>query len=97
MLSVAACLFALSTVAFASQRARLPFALASAASTVALVIAELGAMSGIVVALALWMTAASVLVLVLPPRPQLARPIATGCAAIGVLACGLAAMLERVP
>src|SRR5262245_12600548 len=95
MLSLSAALFALASVAFAGARAGALYALASAAATVALGIAKLGVAPGIVVALALLMTAASALVLVLPPRPALARPLASWCAIAGVLACGITLALER--
>jgi hypothetical protein len=92
MMSVAAAAFALSAVAFATQRAHLWLALGSAVLSAALVIAELGVAPGLTVALALWLTAASVLVLVLAPRPRLARPIGVCCTLLGLLAIALGSL-----
>jgi hypothetical protein len=92
MMSVAAAAFTVAAVAFATQRGQLAFALGAAALSAAFLIADLGVAAGTTVALALWLTAASALVLVLSPRPSLARPIATACSVLGLIALGLGAL-----
>lgn len=89
MMPLAAALFAVAAVAFlAHARRGLPLAGAIAtglAATVAAVRA-FGIANGLIIALVAVTGAASVLVLVIPPREQLARPLALACSALGAAA-----------
>lgn len=92
-MSLAAVLFALATVAFLAHSARgatLAAALLAAAAAIVGPVQAFGAARGLVVFLLLAMTAASLLVLLLPPRPRLALPLALTAAGLG----GVAAALE---
>ncbi|QRK09042.1 hypothetical protein JQX13_02425 [Archangium violaceum] len=93
MLSLAALAFSVSAVSFLSNGARggsrwvaAGAALAAAASS----IAAYGAVQGLLVTLVLAMTVASVLVLVLAPRPEHARTVAIVSGLLGLVPALLA-------
>ncbi|EPX59393.1 hypothetical protein D187_002883 [Cystobacter fuscus DSM 2262] len=88
MLSLAALAFSLSAVSVLGQAGRgasrwmaAPLALAAAGSAVA----GFGVLQGLIVSLVLAMTAASVLVLVLAPRPERARTVALVSGLVGLV------------
>jgi hypothetical protein len=88
MLSLAALAFSLSAVSVLGQGGRgasrwvaVPLALAAAGSAVA----GFGVLQGLIVTLVLAMTAASVLVLVLAPRPERARTVALVSGLLGLV------------
>ncbi|ATB42078.1 hypothetical protein CYFUS_007555 [Cystobacter fuscus] len=88
MLSLAALAFSLSAVSVlgqdgggASRWIAVPLALAAAGSAVA----GFGVLQGLIVSLVLAMTAASVLVLVLAPRPERARAVALVSGLVGLV------------
>ncbi len=93
MLSLAALAFSLSAVSVLGQGDRgasrwmaVPLALAAAGSAVA----GLGVLQGLIVTFVLAMTAASVLVLVLAPRPERARTVALVSGLVGLVPVVLA-------
>ncbi len=90
MLSVAALCFFVAAVTLAKRdsRVRLGFAGALALLALALNLAHFGAPQGVVMTLVLAITSAALLVLVLPPRPQLALPLACSGTALGLLMVG---------
>ncbi|ATB27595.1 hypothetical protein [Melittangium boletus] len=96
MLSLAALAFAVSSVANlslgAEGRSRWVAALAALAAAGCGVAAH-GAVQGLLVTGVLAMTAASVLVLVLAPRPERARPVALVSGLAGLLPALLAGVL----
>lgn len=88
MLSLAAIAFSLSAVSVLAQGGRgacrwvaVPLALAAAGSAVI----GFGVLQGLLVTLVLAMTAASVLVLVLAPRPERARTVALVSGLVGLV------------
>jgi hypothetical protein len=93
VLSAATIAFAASGVALASLARAVPARLGSALcalSAFAACVSLFGVVRGAVVALVLAMTMASLLVLLLPQRPELARPIAIAGAVVGALLSALA-------
>jgi len=93
MLSVAALAFAFSAVAWLSQGARGRSGWAAAGTALAAAgcgVAAHGAVQGLLVTGVLAMTAASVLVLVLAPRPESARAVALASGLLGLLPAVLA-------
>lgn len=89
MLSLAAALLAIASVASASARdpgrADRAAALACAAAALIASVRENGIGCGLLVAAVLAMTAASALVLITAPRPAFARPLALASAVAGGL------------
>ncbi len=95
-MSLAAFAFGVSAVALASTRATpltAPAGALAASLSLALAISAHGLLRGILVWFVLAMTAASVLVLVLPRRPTRAAAVALTSACIGVLAALAAKVL----
>lgn len=95
MLEVAALLFAMSCVAFLSSSAQprlVGAAVAAFAAAAASAIACFGLLVGFLVLGVLLLALASVLVLILAPRPALARPLAGVSFALGVLTCAAVAL-----
>jgi hypothetical protein len=88
MLSLAALAFALSAVAWLSQGAQKRtrwVALGAALASAGCGVAAHGAVQGLLVTAVLAMTAASVLVLVLAPHPERARPVALVSGVLGLV------------
>jgi hypothetical protein len=94
VLSLAASCFFVAATALASRTSRLRLMLAALLASLALAttVWELGVLRGLITGLVLAMTCAGGLVLVLPPRPRLALPIASAGALLG----GVLALLHLV-
>lgn len=95
MLQVAALMFAISCVALLSMAAQprpLGGAAAALAAAAASTIAHFGVLSGLLVLAVLLLASASVLVLILAPRPALAHPLAGVSFVLGTLSCAAVAV-----